>query len=97
MTALHIFAARSGVGWANCLRCCSATDRLHELLGIALTLDSDFGGRALDLCEVIGRQIDVRRPEILLEPVELDGASCALFAADAVAKETPKSWRSKLL
>jgi len=37
-------------------------------------LDRDRSRSALDLCEVIGSQLDVGRAEVLLKPVEFGGA-----------------------
>jgi hypothetical protein len=44
------------------------------MLGVALALDMDLGRRALDLGGVIGGQLDVRRAEVLLQPMQLCGA-----------------------
>ena len=41
---------------------------------IPFPLDRDLSRSALDLCEVIGSQLDVGHAEVLLEPVELGGA-----------------------
>jgi hypothetical protein len=40
------------------------------LLGIALALDLDLGRRALDLGGIIGAQLDIRRGEVLFQPLE---------------------------
>ena len=47
----------------------SATGHLLQLLGVAGPLHRDLGGRGLDLAEVVGRQLDVGRPEVLLQAV----------------------------
>jgi hypothetical protein len=51
----------------------SAAGRCFELLGVARALDRDRGRGAFDLGEVVPRQLDIRRAEVLLEPVELCG------------------------
>ena len=52
----------------------SAADKGKKMRRIPLTFDRDRSRSALDLCEVIGSQLDVGRAEILLEPVELGRA-----------------------
>ena len=47
----------------------SAAGRRFEPLGVASALDRDRGRGAFDLGEVVPRQIDIRRAEVLLEPV----------------------------
>src|SRR5712671_649261 len=51
----------------------SAAGRCFELLGVARAPDRDRGRSAFDLGEVVPRQLDIRRAEVLLEPVELCG------------------------
>jgi len=49
----------------------SAAGRCFEPRGVARTLDRDRGRGAFDLGEVVPRQLDIHRAEVLLEPVEL--------------------------
>ena len=46
------------------------------MCGIPLTLDRDRGRSPLDLCEVIGSQLDLGRPDVLLEPMRFIPALC---------------------
>jgi hypothetical protein len=52
----------------------SAASGGKKVRRIPFPLDRDRSRSALDLCEVIGSQLDVGRAEVLLEPVELGGA-----------------------
>src|SRR5690349_4200421 len=46
---------------------------LLELPGVARALDLDVGGGGGDGTEVLGRELDAPRPEVLLQPVQLGG------------------------
>ena len=47
---------------------------LLELFGIASPLHRDLGGGALDLAEIVGRQFDGSRADVLLQAMQLRGA-----------------------
>ena len=51
----------------------SSAGRCFEPLGVARALDRDRGRGAFDLGEVVPLKLDIRRAEVLLEPVELCG------------------------
>jgi hypothetical protein len=51
----------------------SAAGGCFEPLGVARALDRDRGRGAFDLGEVVPRQFDIHRAEVLLKPVELCG------------------------
>ena len=51
-----------------------ATGHLLQVLGVPGPLHRDLRGRGLDLAEVVGRQLDGRRPEVLLQAMQLRGA-----------------------
>src|SRR5664279_1034503 len=52
----------------------SATDCLHQLLGIPFPLDRDLGGGTLNLAQVFGRQFHGERSNVFVEAMRLGGA-----------------------
>jgi hypothetical protein len=44
------------------------------MLGVALALDVNLGRRALDLCEVVSGQLEISRPQIFFQRMQLGGA-----------------------
>ena len=52
----------------------SATGHLLQVLGVPGPLHRDLRGRGLDLAEVVGRELDVGRPEVLVQAMQLRGA-----------------------
>jgi hypothetical protein len=51
-----------------------ATGGGHQMLGVALALDLNLGRGALDFGEVLRCQLDFRRAEVFLQPMQLGGA-----------------------
>src|SRR5690349_12213336 len=49
----------------------SAIGEFQYRLGQPFTLHGDLGGALVDLAQVVRRQLDIRRGEVLLEPVQL--------------------------
>jgi hypothetical protein len=52
----------------------SAAHHLLQLFGVSRALHGDFGGRGLDVAEIIGRKLDGCRFDVFLEPVKFRGA-----------------------
>jgi hypothetical protein len=51
-----------------------ATGHLLQMFGVASPLHRDPGSGALDLTEVVGREFDGGRPEVLVQAMQLRGA-----------------------
>ncbi len=62
----------TGRGSVVCGR--SAPGGGHQMLGIALALDLNLGRGTLDFGEVLRCQLDVRRAEVFLQPMQLGSA-----------------------
>ncbi len=52
----------------------SATDQFLQVFGVPSPVHRDLGGSALDLTEIVGRQLDCHCAKVLLQALQLSGA-----------------------
>src|SRR5689334_1119439 len=52
---------------------CSATGRSFQVFGVASPMHGDLRGGAVDLTEIVRRQLDAGRSDVLLQAVQLRG------------------------
>src|SRR5881628_2472096 len=60
--------------WVTSVDGRSATRHLLQVLGVPSPLDRDLRGGAIDLTEIVGREFDRSRSDVLVQALKLPGA-----------------------